>query len=158
MTTDLNVAFFRSTAVLLLRFLVSILMFHHGLEKLADPEGFTGYIIDQYFNYLPLSHLLWTYLAAYTQIVASILVTLGLLFRPALLSLMFTMVFAVAFHFMDSGLQGAPFAIVDAHNYEYETSSLYLIVYLSLMITGPGQLSLSSLVSKLIPPNLRWLA
>ena len=130
----------------------------NGLEKLADPEGFTGYIIDQYFNYLPLSHLLWTYLAAYTQIVASILVVLGLLFRPALLSLMFTMIFAVTFHFMDSGLQGAPFAIVDAHNYEYETSSLYLIVYLSLMITGPGQFSLSSFISKLIPPSLRWLA
>ena len=109
-------------------------MIHHGLEKLSDPQGFTTFIIDKYFDYLPLNHLYWTYLAAYTQLIASGLVIFGFFFRPALISLSITMVFALVFHFLDSGLQGAPFAIVEAHNYEYETSSLYLIAYLTLTI------------------------
>lgn len=147
-----------SGGIILIRLLVSILMLHHGLEKLSDPQGFTTFVIDKYFSYLPLSHLLWTYFAAYTQLIASVLVALGILFRPALLSLCMTMLFALVFHFLDSGLQGAPFAIVEAHNYEFETSALYLLTYLSLIVTGAGQLSLNYIISRYIPKAIRWFA
>ena len=158
MQTRLGFSLFESGVIILIRFLVSTLMFHHGLEKLSDPQGFTTFVIDKYFSYLPLSHLLWTYFAAYTQLIASVLVALGIFFRPALISLSMTMLFALVFHFLDSGLQGAPFAIVEAHNYDFETSGLYLITYLSLIVTGAGQLSLSHIISRFVPKTIRWFA
>ena len=149
---------FESGIIILIRLLVSFLMLHHGLEKLSDPQGFTTFVIDKYFSYLPLSHLLWTYFAAYTQLIASVLVALGILFRPALLSLCMTMLFALVFHFLDSGLQGTPFAIVEAHNYDFETSALYLLTYLSLIVIGAGRFSLNHIIFKCVPKAIRWFA
>ena len=95
--------------------------------------------------------MLWTYLAAYTQIVGSIAIVLGIAARPALIGLSFTMVFALAFHGLDTGLQGFPFAVVEAHNYEYETSALYLAIFVVLAITGAGALSVSQLYRTVLP-------
>ena len=158
METKSSYRILESGVIVLVRLSISTLMIHHGLEKLSDPQGFTSFIIDKYFDYLPLNHLYWTYLAAYTQLIASGLVIFGFFFRPALISLSITMVFALVFHFLDSGLQGAPFAIVEAHNYEYETSSLYLIAYLTLMVSDAGQFSVKHSLSRYIPENIRWLA
>ena len=77
--------------LLLLRIFAAFLMIHHGLEKLQDPEGFTSFIVDQYFPFLPFKHVLWTYLASYTQIVGSVAIVLGIAARPALIGLSFTM-------------------------------------------------------------------
>ena len=158
MQTKFGLNLFESGGIVLVRLSVSTLMVHHGLEKLSDPQGFTTFVVDKYFNYLPLSHLLWTYAAAYTQLIASGFVILGILFRPALISLSTTMIFALVFHFLDSGLQGAPFAIVDAHNYDFETSSLYLITYLVLILTGAGRFSLNYSLAKYFPKNVQWFA
>ena len=137
--------------LLLLRIFAAFLMIHHGLEKLQNPEGFTSFIVDQYFPFLPFKHVLWTYLAAYTQIVGSVAIVLGIAARPALIGLSFTMVFALAFHSLDTGLQGFPFAVVEAHNYEYETSALYLVIFVVLAITGAGGLSLSQFYRNVLP-------
>ena len=144
--------------LLILRLSAGFLMIHHGLEKLQDPEGFTAFIIDQYFSFLPFDHVLWTYLAAYTQIIGSVVIVLGIATRPAVIGLFSTMLFAVTFHLLDTGLQGAPFAIVDAHNYEFEAAALYLFVFLVLALSGSGSLSLSRVYRDRFPQALRaWV-
>ena len=144
--------------LLILRVSAGFLMIHHGFEKLQDPAGFTSFIVDQYFSFLPFDHILWTYLAAYTQIIGSVVIVLGIATRPAVIGLLSTMLFAMTFHLLDTGLQGAPFAIVDAHNYEFEASALYLFIFLVLAISGPGSLSLSSVYRERFPRVLKaWV-
>ena len=133
-------------------------MIHHGLEKLQDPSGFTSFIVDQYFSFLPFDHVLWTYLAAYTQIIGSVVIILGVATRPAVIGLLSTMVFAMTFHLLDTGLQGAPFAVVEAHNYEYETSALYLFIFVVLAIAGSGAFAVSRFYKERFPETLKaWV-
>ena len=142
---------------LVVRLLVALLMLHHGLEKLADIEGFTTYIVDKYFSYLPFTHSYWTYLAAYTQIIGSFFLAIGALTRFSLLGLSSTMLFALLFHLSDTGLQGWPLGIVEAHNYEYEASLLYLLVYLILLAAGPGKYSLINFFRNKISDSIfKW--
>ena len=149
---------FANIIFLLARLLVALLMLHHGLEKLADVDGFTTFIIDKYFFYLPFSHSYWTYLAAYTQIIGSFFLVIGAFTRLSLLGLSSTMLFALLFHFSDTGLQGLPFGIVESHNYEYEASLLYLLVYLILLAAGPGKYSLINIVrDRVSDPIFKWV-
>ena len=149
---------FANIIFLLARLLVALLMLHHGIEKLADVDGFTTFIIDKYFSYLPFIHSYWTYLAAYTQIIGSFFLAVGAFTRLSLLGLSSTMLFALLFHFSDTGLQGLPFGIVEAHNYEYEASLLYLLVYLILLAAGPGKYSLINIVrDRISDPIFRWV-
>ena len=149
---------FANIIFLAARLLVSLLMLHHGLEKLADIDGFTTYIVDKYFSYLPFTHSYWTYLAAYTQIIGSFFIAIGTFTRLSLLGLSSTMLFALLFHLSDTGLQGLPFGIVEAHNYEYEASLLYLLVYLILLATGPGKYSLINMARNKISDQIfRWV-
>ena len=142
---------FLDSCLLVLRVTVGFLMIHHGFEKLADIDGFTTFIVDQYFPFLPFDHSLWTILAAYTQIIGSILIVLGVLTRPALTGLAFTMLFALVFHGLDTGLQGAPFAVVEAHNYEFETSALYFVIFVVLGFLGSGKFAFSSIFKNNLP-------
>ena len=144
-----------SLILLILRLIVSALMVHHGIEKISDVQGFTTYIVDQYFAFLPLNHALWTTAAAYTQIIGSLFLLLGIATRFSAIGLASTMVFALAFHGLDTGLQGAPFGIVEAHNYEYETSALYLAIFAALAVWGSGLFSISTLFKASLPEKLR---
>ena len=151
-------SFSSDLCLVILRISAGFLMIHHGFEKLQDPVGFTSFIVDQYFSFLPFDHILWTYLAAYTQIIGSVAIVLGIATRPAVIGLLSTMLFAMTFHLLDTGLQGAPFAIVDAHNYEFEASALYLFIFLVLVISGPGSFSLSSVYRDRFPQVLKvWV-
>ena len=154
MSEEKSNQFSSDLCLLILRVSAGFLMIHHGLEKLQDPAGFTSFIVDQYFSFLPFDHVLWTYLAAYTQIIGSF----GIVTRPAVIGLLSTMLFAMTFHLLDTGLQGAPFAVVEAHNYEFETSALYLCIFLVLAIAGPGSLSLSRIYRERFPQPLQgWV-
>ena len=144
-----------SAGLLLLRIFASALMIHHGIEKLSDVQGFTTYIVDQYFGFLPFNHALWTAGAAYTQIIGSIFLLAGIATRASALGLASTMVFALAFHGLDTGLQGAPLGIVEAHNYEYETSALYLAIFAVLTLWGSGSFSISSLFKSFLPEKMQ---
>ncbi|MAK15357.1 MAG: DoxX subfamily protein [Cyanobium sp. MED195] len=154
----MTIKLFVDIVLLLSRSLASLLMLHHGIEKLSDIDGFTSFIVDNYFSYLPFEHSYWTYLAAYTQIIGSFLLVIGIFTRLSLVGLCSTMLFALIFHFSDTGLQGAPFGIVSTHNYEFEASLLYLILYALLLINGPGKLSLIVVMQgKISNATLRWL-
>ena len=144
-----------SLILLILRLIASALMVHHGIEKISDVQGFTTYIVDQYFAFLPLNHALWTTAAAYTQIIGSLFLLLGIATRFSAIGLASTMVSALAFHGLDTGLQGAPFGIVEAHNYEYETSALYLAIFAALAVWGSGLFSISTLFKASLPEKLR---
>ena len=158
MSEETSTSLFSDLCLLILRVSAGVLMIHHGLEKLQDPAGFTSFIVDQYFSFLPFDHILWTYLAAYTQIIGSVFLVLGIATRPAVIGLLSTMLFAMVFHFLDTGLQGAPFAIVEAHNYEFETSALYFFIFLVLAIAGSGSLSLSSIYRNRFPQIIQgWV-
>ena len=151
MSEETSNQFSSDLCLLILRVSAGVLIIHHGFEKLQDPAGFTSFIIDQYFSFLPFDHVLWTYLAAYTQIIGSIVLIFGIATRPAVIGLLSTMLFAMAFHFQDTGLQGAPFAVVEAHNYEFETSALYFVIFVVMGILGSGKFALSSIYENNFP-------
>ena len=128
-------------AIFALRVGFSLMMLHHGLEKLDDPEGFAEFVVGKYFSFLPLDPLIWTYVAAITQIVCPIGLATGVFARVSSLGLLSTMVFACYFHFIDTGLEGFPLAVVENHNYAFELSAIYALIAFYFLCSGPGRLS-----------------
>ena len=129
-------------SIFVLRIIFSLMMVHHGLEKLSDPGGFAEFVVGKYFSFLPGDPVIWTYLAAVTQIVCPIGLATGVLARLSSLGLFSTMVFALYFHFIDTGLEGFPFAVVENHNYIFELSAIYAAISFYFLCAGPGRLSL----------------
>ena len=66
---------------------------------------------------------------------------MGVFARISALGLLSTMVFAIYFHFVDTGLEGFPFAVVEGHNYIFELSAIYAAISLYFVFAGPGRLS-----------------
>ncbi len=128
-------------AIFCLRVLVSVMMVHHGLEKFHDPQGFAEFVVGKYFSFLPGDPVVWTFIAATTQVICPIGLALGVFARISALGLMSTMVFAVYFHLVDTGLEGFPFAVVENHNYIFELSAIYAVIFFYFVCAGPGRLS-----------------
>lgn len=139
-------------SILVLRVGISILMLHHGLEKLADPAGFSEFVVGKYFGFLPFGPLFWTYAAAITQLLCPIGLALGILTRPCALGLSMTMLFALIFHGLDTGLEGFPFAVVPDHNYAFEMAAVYFMCFVYFLCSGAGRISLYTLI-KNEPPS-----
>jgi len=130
--------------LLLLRVVVGSLMIHHGIDKVGNAEGFTKFVTAKYFGFLP-NPLAWTYLAAYAQIIMPAGLIPGFATRATSLVLGGTMAFACVFHFLATGLEGFPLAVVKDHSYAYETSGIYLSVFLYFVAKGGGKFSIDSL-------------
>ncbi len=128
-------------AIFLLRVVFSVMMLHHGLEKFQDPEGFSEFVVGKYFGFLPGNPIIWTFAAAATQIICPIALAIGVFARLSALGLLSTMVFAVYFHMLDTGLEGFPFAVVENHNYAFELSAIYGLISFYFVCAGPGRLS-----------------
>ena len=73
----------------------------------------------------------------------AVALALGVFARPAAFALFSTMGLAVAFHIHDSGLEGFPLAVVEAHQYSFETAGLYALAFLYFVCAGPGRFSIS---------------
>ena len=56
-------------SIFVLRIGFCVLMIHHGLEKLQDPQGFAEFVVGKYFPFLPGDPVIWTFGAAITQLV-----------------------------------------------------------------------------------------
>tara|TARA_Y100001968_G_scaffold70627_2_gene61793 strand:- start:1368 stop:1919 length:552 start_codon:yes stop_codon:yes gene_type:complete len=136
-------------ATFTLRVGFSLFMIHHGLEKLNDPEGFAEFVVGKYFGFLPGDPIFWTYAAGVTQVICPIGLATGVLARISSLGLLGTMVFACYFHFLDTGLEGFPFAIVEGHNYTFELSAIYAAISFYFLCAGPGRLSLFRKTNKI---------
>lgn len=144
-SNSLLLTIFQSTSVdsigfqsiwLIARVLAGLLMIHNGLDKLADVQGFADNVVT--FIGLPYP-VFFTYCAAYIEIVAAVLLSVGLLTRLSALSLFLTMLVAIYFHLKGDGLQIAPL----------ETASLYGLFYLLFLLNGGGNFSLDALLAKL---------
>ena len=105
------------------------MMFHNGLDKLQDPEGFAKFVVEGHLPFLaqtgPVTPVIWTYLAAAAELVAPVGLALGVLARPSALALASTMGLAVFFHIDETGLEGFPLAVVEGHQYHFEAAGLY---------------------------------
>ncbi len=120
---------------LVVRVVVGLLMIHNGFSKLADVQGFATNVVKLIGLPYPV---FFTYCAAYTEIISSILLALGLLTRLNAVALLFTMSIAVYFHLKGEGFHIAP----------VETASLYSLIYLLFAVGGGGVFALDAVLEK----------
>ncbi|MEN9215062.1 MAG: DoxX family protein [Gloeomargarita sp. DG02_4_bins_56] len=114
---------------LVLRMVAGGVMIHNGLDKLVDIPGFA----EAYVQVIGLPFpILLSYVAAYTEIVGSILLILGLGSRLAALGLLATMAVAIFHHVKVAGFS-IPYL---------ELSSLYAACFLFFVVNGAGLISL----------------
>lgn len=112
---------------------MSILVFHGWGKISGGPaawERFGGAMGNLGVSFMPV---MWGFMAGFAEFFCSILIILGVLFRPAVLLLAFTMFVGVLVHLNmppespRAGWSGASHAIE------------LLVVYLALFFTGPGR-------------------
>lgn len=132
--------------ILALRVGTCSLMIHHGFDKVQNVEGFSANVVAKFFGFLPGPPQFWTLSAAGTQIVGAGLLSVGILSRPVAFSMMCTMVVAVVFHLLNSGVEGFPLAVVKAHSYNYELAAMYVIVLAYFSAAGAGAFSVDQAV------------
>jgi uncharacterized membrane protein YphA (DoxX/SURF4 family) len=133
-----------SFAALVLRLVVSTMVIHHGLDKIYNAQVFTKSILEPYFSFLSFGGLVpltfWAYASAFVELVAPIFLLLGFYARPAAF-LIFVVVgiFANAFHFAATGLQGYPFGDPTTKAYAFEPSVLVGTGAFYFVFAGPGK-------------------
>ena len=127
--------------ILALRLSTCALMIHHGLDKIQNVNGFSANVVAKFFGFLPGDPSFWTLSAAATQVGGSALLAVGVLSRPVAFSMMMTMVVAVVFHLLNTGLEGFPLAVVSQHSYNYELASMYVGVLAYFSASGAGAYS-----------------
>jgi len=124
---------YRDLGLLLLRAVFGLyLAFGHGLGKITGgPEQWAqlGGVIEGIlgFGFLPA---FWGFMAAIAEFVCALLVTIGLLVRPAALLVVINMLVAATAH-MTGVIDGGP-----------ELALVYAAAFLSLLFTGPGAYSI----------------
>jgi putative oxidoreductase len=121
-----------NTGMLLLRLIFGVLMLHHGYQKLmafADMK-------EHFMNFMHLGSTISLSLVIFAEFFCSALVILGLFTRFAAFIVLF-----------DMGV-----ALVMAHNFDVfgkgELAFLYFAAFLTLVICGPGRVSVDSMISK----------
>merc|ERR1711937_5601 len=122
------------------------LMVHHGFDKIQNVDGFSANVVDKFFGFLPGPPQFWTVSAAATQVVGAGLLGVGILARPVALSMMATMVTAVAFHLLNTGMEGFPLGVPAAHSYNFELAAMYVAVLAYFSAAGAGAYSIDEKV------------
>jgi len=125
------------TTLAIVRVVLGLMMIHNGQDKLADIESFSKAYVE--FLGLPFPIFL-SYIAAYTELLASPLVMIGLFTRPAALGLFSTMCVAMYHHIKVAGLS-LPYL---------ELSAIYAACFLYLTVNGPGLFSFDALIANRI--------
>jgi putative oxidoreductase len=119
-------------AIFILRVSISSIMFHHGYTKI---EHFSE-MQEKFINFLGLGPTISLSLSIFAEVGCSILLILGLMTRLAIIPNIINMIVA----------------LFVAHNFDIfgkgELAAVYLIVYISLIILGPGGYSLDAMISK----------
>jgi Predicted membrane protein len=130
---------YHDQGLLVLRIGLGIMFIYHGAPKLfGGPHHWLqlGMAMGALgIHFLPV---FWGFMAALAEFAGGILLIAGLLFRPACLFLLIDMIVAAAMHLSKhQGLGAASHAIEDG------------IVFLSLLLIGPGKLSMGHWVRRL---------
>jgi putative oxidoreductase len=121
-------------SLLLLRVVLGSVMIHNGLDKLADIPGFAEAYVEAIGLPFPI---FFAYIAAITETVASPLLILGFLTRPAALGLCSTMLVANYHHILIGG-----FSIPSI-----ELSSIYAVSFAFFAVYGGGKYAIDSLIA-----------
>ncbi len=128
-------------ALLLLRVVLGTMMIHNGLDKLADIPGFAEAYVEVIGLPFPI---FFAYCAALTEVVASPLLILGFLTRPAALGLFSTMLVANYHHILVGG-----FSIPSI-----ELSSIYAASFAFFVIYGGGKFAIDALIVNAVTKRL----
>merc|ERR1711985_121980 len=109
-------------------------------------DGFSANVVAKFFGFLPGPPQFWTYSAAATQVVGAGLLGVGVLSRPVAASMMTTMIVAVIFHLLDTGIEDFPLGIPKAHSYNFELAAMYVFVLGYFTVAGAGKYSVDEQV------------
>jgi putative oxidoreductase len=124
-------------SLLLLRVVLGTVMVHNGLDKLADISGFAEAYVEVIGLPFPI---FFAYCAAITELVASPLLILGFLTRPAALGLFATMLVANYHHILIGG-----FSIPSI-----ELSSIYAASFAFFTVYGGGKYAIDTLIDNVL--------
>jgi putative oxidoreductase len=122
-------------SLLLLRVVLGTMMIHNGLNKLDDIPGFAEAYVEVIGLPFPI---FFAYCAAITEVVASPLLIIGFLTRPAALGLFATMLVANYHHILVGG-----FSIPSI-----ELSSIYAVSFAFFAVYGAGNYAIDTLIAK----------
>ena len=118
--------------LLVLRLGAGVLMAHHGYMKLDNYDQMSG----QFTGFLGLSPAISLALVIFSELVCAILVAIGLFTRFACIPLIISCTYALA----------------KAHQWDVfgkgELVTLFLAAFLTILFTGPGKVSIDSMISK----------
>jgi putative oxidoreductase len=121
-----------NTAMLLLRLVAAGLMVKHGYDKMVHFED----TAKQMINFMGIGQNASTALVVFAEFFCSLLLIIGLFTRFACIPLIICM--AVA--------------LFKAHNGDFlgdgSTAALFLGCYIVLLLTGPGKISVDSMIGK----------
>lgn len=123
---------FVDVGLLILRIGIGIVFIFHGLPKLLGGVetwiqiGSTMSLVG-----IKFAPSFWGFMAAATEVFGGVFIVIGFLHRPVALMLVFTMIIALLMHLSADD----PFAI-------YSNTLKALIVFIALLVTGPGRYSL----------------
>ena len=121
-----------NTGLLILRLCAGILMANHGYMKLQHYNEMSG----KFSSFIGLSPGISLALLIFAELVCAILITIGLFTRLACVPLIISSAYALAVaHHWDVFGKG-------------ELITLFLAAFLTLLFTGPGKVSIDSMISK----------
>jgi putative oxidoreductase len=121
-----------NTALLILRIGLGILILKHGYDKIANFST----LQYKFMNFMHLGSRISLVLVIFAEFFCAILLILGLFTRFACIPLIIAM--AVALFVASKG---------DFFG-KGESSSLYLVGFVALLLAGPGRVSVDSMIGK----------
>ena len=140
----LNSIFYKSVlkdfAFLVLRVFTGALLIHHGFEKLNDITNFADAFVRPLHLPFPIA---LSYIAAYSEIVGSWLLILGLATRFGAIAILGTMSVAIYHAIITSGF----------NIYLLELLALYFAAAFSIILLGPGKFSADYLIKEIFLAN-----
>ena len=131
---------FKNFAFLVLRVFTGALLIHHGFEKLNDITNFADAFVRPLHLPFPIT---LSYIAAYSEIVGSWLIILGLGTRLGAIAILGTMSVAIYHAIVTSGF----------NIYLLELLALYFAAAFSIILLGPGMFSADYLIKEIIATN-----
>tara|TARA_B100000700_G_C15059320_1_gene864663 strand:- start:890 stop:1447 length:558 start_codon:yes stop_codon:yes gene_type:complete len=128
---------FKDFAILVLRVFTGALLIHHGFEKLNDINNFADAFVRPLHLPFPVT---LSYLAAFSEIVGSWLIIIGLGTRLGAIAILGTMTVAIYHALVTSGF----------NIYLIELLALYFASAVSIILLGPGMLSADYLIQEIL--------
>ena len=126
----------RDLAILLLRVFTGALLIHHGFEKLNDIDNFADAFVRPLHLPFPIA---LSYIAAFSEIVGSWSLIIGLGTRLGASAILGTMSVAIYHALVTSGF----------NIYLLELLALYFVSAISIILIGPGKFSADYLINEI---------